>query len=47
MLTVEEKNFLDHYKNASYHRFYEIERFANLCQKTSFRLFDILEQIKT
>ena len=26
MLTVEEKNFLDHYKNTSYHRFYEIER---------------------
>ena len=33
MLTVEEKNFLDHYKNASYHRFYEIERFASICQK--------------
>ena len=33
MLTVEEKNFLDNYKNASYHRFYEIERFANLCKK--------------
>ena len=33
MLTVEEKNFLDHYKNASYHRFYEIEHFANLCKK--------------
>ena len=33
MLTVEEKNFLDHYKNAPYHRFYEIERFANLCKK--------------
>ena len=33
MLTVEEKNFLDHYKNASYHRFYEIEYFANLCKK--------------
>ena len=33
MLTVEEKNFLDHYKNASYHRVYEMERFANLWQK--------------
>ena len=33
MVTVEEKIFLDAYKKASYHRFYEIERFANLCQK--------------
>ena len=33
MLTVEEKNFLDRYKRVSYHRFYEIERFANLCKK--------------
>ena len=33
MVTVEEKKFLDAYKKASYHRFYEIERFANLCQK--------------
>ena len=33
MLTVEEKNFLDHYKNASYHRFYEIERFVSLSEK--------------
>lgn len=33
MLTVEEKNFLEAYKKASYHRFYEIEYFANLCKK--------------
>ena len=33
MLTVEEKNFLDTFKKASYHRFYEIERFTSLCQK--------------
>ena len=33
MLTVEEKNFLDHYKKASYHRFYEIERFVSLSEK--------------
>ena len=33
MLTVEEKNFLDRYKRVSYHRFYEIEYFANLCKK--------------
>ena len=33
MITVEEKNFLEAYKKASYHRFYEIERFASLCQK--------------
>ena len=33
MLTVEEKIFLEAYKKASYHRFYEIERFASLCQK--------------
>ena len=33
MLTVEEKNFLYRYKRVLYHRFYEIERFANLCQK--------------
>ena len=33
MLTVEEKIFLDHYKNASYHRFYEIERFTSLYKK--------------
>ena len=33
MLTVEEKIFLEAYKKASYHRFYEIEYFANLCQK--------------
>lgn len=33
MVTVEEKNFLDAYQKASYHRFYEIERFASLCQK--------------
>ena len=33
MLTVEEKIFLDRYKRVSYHRFYEIERFANLCKK--------------
>ena len=30
MITVEEKNFLEAYKKASYHRFYEIERFASL-----------------
>ena len=30
MITVEEKNFLEAYKKASYHRFYEIERFAIL-----------------
>ena len=33
MITVEEKIFLEAYKKASYHRFYEIEYFANLCQK--------------
>ena len=33
MLTVEEKIFLEAYKKASYHRFYEIERFTSLCQK--------------
>ena len=33
MLTVEEKNFLDRYKRVSYHRFYEIERFASLSEK--------------
>ena len=33
MITVEEKNFLDAYKKVSYHRFYEIERFANRCKK--------------
>ena len=33
MITVEEKNFLDAYKKAYYHRFYEIERFTNLCKK--------------
>ena len=33
MITVEEKNFLEAYKKASFHRFYEIERFASLCQK--------------
>jgi len=33
MLTVEEKTFLDHYKKASYHRFYEIERFVFLSEK--------------
>ena len=33
MITVEEKNFLEAYKKASYHRFYEIERFVNLCKK--------------
>ena len=33
MLTVEEKTFLDYYKKASYHRFYEIERFTSLRQK--------------
>ena len=37
MLTVEEKNFLDHYKKASYHRFYEIERFVSLSEKLSER----------
>ena len=33
MITVEEKNFLEAYKKASYHRFYEIERFASLSEK--------------
>lgn len=33
MITVEEKIFLEAYKKASYHRFYEIERFTSLCQK--------------
>jgi hypothetical protein len=33
MLTVEEKTFLDYYKKASYHRFYEIERFVFLSEK--------------
>ena len=33
MIIVEEKNFLEAYKKASYHRFYEIERFAKLCKK--------------
>ncbi len=37
MLTVEEKNFLDHYKRVSYHRFYEIERFVTLSEKLSER----------
>ena len=35
MLTVEEKTFLDYYKKASYHRFYEIERFVYLCDKVN------------
>ena len=38
MLTVEEKTFLDHYKKASYHRFYEIERFVFLSEKLCKRL---------
>ena len=33
MLTVEEKDFLDHYKKSPYHRFYEIERFVWLSEK--------------
>ena len=33
MLTIEEKNFLDTFKKASYHRFYEIERFVTLSEK--------------
>ena len=33
MMTVEEKTFLDYYKKASYHRFYEIERFVFLSEK--------------
>ena len=33
MLTVEEKTFLDYYKKASYHRFYEIEHFVFLSEK--------------
>lgn len=33
MLTIEEKNFLAHYKKALYHRFYEVERFASLSEK--------------
>ena len=33
MLTVEEKTFLDYYKKASYHRFYEIELFVFLSEK--------------
>ena len=33
ILTVEEKTFLDYYKKASYHRFYEIERFVFLSEK--------------
>ena len=32
MITVEEK-ILEAYKKASYHRFYEIERFASLYKK--------------
>ena len=30
---IEEKNILEAYKKASYHRFYEIERFASLYKK--------------
>ena len=37
MLTVEEKIFLEAYKKASYHRFYEIERFVTLSEKLSER----------
>ena len=37
MMTVEEKTFLDTYKKASYHRFYEIERFVTLSEKLSER----------
>jgi len=37
MLTIEEKTFLDTYKKASYHRFYEIERFVFLCDKANKR----------
>ncbi|WP_282185027.1 hypothetical protein [Streptococcus sp. oral taxon 431] len=37
MLTIEEKTFLDTYKKASYHRFYEIERFVTLSEKLSER----------
>lgn len=33
MITVKEKIFLEAYKTASYHRFYEIERFASLYKK--------------
>ena len=33
MITVEEKIFLEAYKKASYHRFYEIERFVSLSEK--------------
>ena len=37
MLTIEEKTFLEIYKKASYHRFYEIERFVTLSEKLSER----------
>jgi len=37
MITVEEKIFLEAYKKASYHRFYEIERFVALSEKLSER----------
>ena len=37
MITVEEKNFLEAYKKASYHRFYEIERYSQICEKLNKR----------
>ena len=37
MLTIEEKNFLDTFKKASYHRFYEIERYSQICEKLNKR----------
>ena len=37
MLTVEEKNFLDRYKRVSYNRFYEIERYSQICEKLNKR----------
>ncbi len=37
MITVEEKKFLEAYKKASYHRFYEIERYSQICEKLNKR----------
>lgn len=37
MLTIEEKNFLYDYKKTSFHRFYEIERYSQICEKLNKR----------
>ena len=37
MIPVEEKNFLYDYKKTSFHRFYEIERYSQICEKLNKR----------